>query len=107
MHAAATKRDLRAFATKKDLQTFAVSTDARFTSIEKRLDGCATKDDLNSFATKVDNDLREVEKHLCRHVTIMYGQLLHDFKGIFADRLSQFDDRLVRVERHLGFPTPR
>ncbi|MEK7136660.1 MAG: hypothetical protein AAB853_00075 [Patescibacteria group bacterium] len=32
---------------------------------------------------------------------IIVGQLRHDFKGAFADKLQQHENRIVRVERHL------
>jgi len=33
---------------------------------------------------------------------IVVGQLRHDFKGAFGDKLAQHEDRIVRLERHAG-----
>lgn len=80
------KKDDQTAATKKDLQ-------------ELRLE---TKKDLAELKVGVKRDLREMEGRLVQHFNVVAENLVHDFKGIFKDRLEQHEDRIVRLEQHAG-----
>lgn len=70
---------------------------------------------LKSDVRLVKNDVRIVQKDIQRldkkiddlrlHFDVVAENLIHDFKGIFGDRLSQHEDRLKRLERHTGLVT--
>ena len=54
----------------------------------------------NIPATK--KDLHELEERLKLHFETVAENLLHDFQGIFKDRLEQHEDRLRRLEQYTG-----
>ncbi|OGJ58141.1 hypothetical protein A3H22_00080 [Candidatus Peribacteria bacterium RIFCSPLOWO2_12_FULL_55_15] len=61
------------------------------------------KDD-QAVATK--KDLQAMETRLVQHFNVVAENLVHDFKGIFKDRLEQHEDRIVRLEQHVGLAEP-
>lgn len=77
-------------ATKKDLQAMEKRTKKDLQAVEKRL----------TEATK--KDLQAMETRLVQHFNVVAENLVHDFKGIFKDRLEQHEDRIVRLEQHVG-----
>ncbi|MBI5155640.1 hypothetical protein HZA45_00035 [Candidatus Peregrinibacteria bacterium] len=102
-HKPATKKDLRslATATKKDLQMLSVD-------LRREM---ATKDDLKTVAVALRHEMtrgfREFEKRnqqmMIHQFKVQNEQLVHDFNGIFKDRLEQHNDRITRLENHAGF----
>lgn len=88
MLSSAMPHDDYAAATRKDLRI-----------LEKKM---ATKKDLQELRTEAKKDLREMEERLVQHFNVVAENLVHDFKGIFKDRLEQHEDRIVRLEQHVG-----
>lgn len=87
-HTPATKKDLR------DLEwRIAATIDAQLEQSEGRIDA------------KMSAKLEELESRLTRHFTLVAENLVHDFQGIFKDRLEQHEDRLTRLEQHTGLAT--
>ena len=62
----------------------------------------ATKADLEVLLGHIQQRIDDSEERVKRHVDVRHEQLVHDFKGIFKDRLEQHDDRLTRLERMVG-----
>ena len=58
------------------------------------------KDDQTPATKK---DLRELEDRLKLYFDAANENLVHDFQGIFKDRLEQHEDRLRRLEQRAGF----
>lgn len=80
---------------KKDDHT--VATKADLQAMEKR-----TKKDLQELRLETKKDLQAMETRLVQHFNVVAENLVHDFKGIFKDRLEQHEDRIVLLEQHVG-----
>lgn len=69
----------------------------------------ATKKDIRLLMRQIADYYDKTEKHnaewkqeIIGEFHIVVGQLRHDFKGAFGDKLAQYEDRIVRLERHTG-----
>ncbi len=89
------RKELRRYTTKKDLQN-----ELRAYATKKDL-----QNELRAYATKKDLDamVESLEKNLVHQFRVIAENLTHDYKGIFKDRLEQHEDRLTRLELHVGF----
>jgi hypothetical protein len=72
----------------------------------KRSSPPATKKDLLDLEARMDRRLdrtmQDLKSRLIAHFNVVAENLVHDFKGIFVDRLAQHEDRIVRLERRTG-----
>jgi hypothetical protein len=69
----------------------------------------ATKKDIRllmqqmaAFYEKMERRNEQWKLEIIGEFHIVVGQLRHDFKGAFGDKLAQHEDRIVRLERHTG-----
>ncbi len=100
----ATKKDLEKFATKKDLERFATKEDLERFATKEDLQKCATKEDIHVIHEMMKGmQMQWVSWRQQDHAEskVLYENLLHDFRGIFSDRLSQHDDKLQDHERRI------
>lgn len=52
--------------------------------------------------TKMDAKFEKFAATITQHMNVVAENLVHDFNGIFKDRLEQHEDRIVRLEKHVG-----
>lgn len=91
--------DDKAAATKQDIQLLMLQmTEFRDDVIELR-EGVT---ELRKGMTDSRRENRQWKKDIIGEFHIFTGQLLHDFRGAFGDRVSQHEDRINRLERHTG-----
>lgn len=62
----------------------------------------ATKKDLRELETRMEGGMQDMETRLVDHFNVVAENLVHDFKGVFKDRLEQHENRIHRSERHVG-----
>ena len=72
----------------------------------------ATKADIDRLFVEIRSVREQVvasEQEVKRYADVKHEKLVHDFQGIFKDRLevhkdrlTAHEDRIVRLERHLG-----
>ena len=83
------KKDDQAPATKKDIQLL-MGQIATF------------YDKTESWKEEILEANKQWKQEIIGEFHIVVGQLRHDFKGAFGDKLAQHEDRIVRLERHTG-----
>jgi hypothetical protein len=74
--APATKEDIRLLM--EQMGTYYANTADRFAAVEQRIE------------------------ELHEHFGVVAENIKHDFRGAFADKLDQHEDRIVRLERRAG-----
>lgn len=79
-HAPATKQDICLLM--EQIGKYYQKTEKRFADMEERI-------------TKEAEETR-------RHFDVVAENIKHDFQGAFHDKLEQHDDRIVRLEEHVG-----
>ncbi|MDO8649380.1 MAG: hypothetical protein Q7R81_06390 [Candidatus Peregrinibacteria bacterium] len=87
-HQPATKKDVRLM--QKDMRTTQKDLRKEMKEMEKRI------------TTNMDWKLDTMETRLVQHFNVVAEKLVHDFNGIFKDRLEQHEDRIIRLEQHTG-----
>lgn len=55
--------------------------------------------EMRSLKEQITDQITASEKEVKRHFDVCTEQLVHDFKGIFKDRLEQHEERITRLER--------
>lgn len=106
-NATATKKDLQEMeirvreSTKKDLQELRAETRNDLQATEKKLTQSFSRD-LQATESRLKNDMQAMETRLMQHFNVVAENLVHDFHGVFKDRLEQHEDRIVRLEQHAG-----
>lgn len=83
-------KDDQVTATKNDLKELREELKKDFKELKEK--------DLRDMEKRTKKDLQEMEERLMHHFN-----LVHDFRGVFKDRLEQHEDRIVRLEQHAGF----
>lgn len=79
----ATKEDV------KGIMEYLVRNDGRTSSLEKRMD---------TLEQKMEKDKKEI----IHEFHVVAEDIKHDFKGAFHDKLEQHEDRILRIEQHVG-----
>ncbi len=95
------KKDDKAPATKKDIRLLMRQMAAYYDKTEKRIVESRSSLEEN-LDERIDRRMERWKKEIVGEFHIFAGQLRHDFKGAFADRLQQHDERISRLERHTG-----
>jgi len=89
----AARKDDQSPATKKDLRLLMEQIAAYYDKTEKRID---------EHQISLEKHMLQWKHEIIGEFHIVVGQLRHDFKGAFGDKLAQHEDRIVRLERHTG-----
>lgn len=50
----------------------------------------------------MDAKFEKFAEIITQHMNVVAENLVHDFNGIFKDRLEQHEDRITRLEEHTG-----
>ena len=50
----------------------------------------------------LENHLDDWKREIVHEFKVVAEDLRHDFRGAFQDKLAAHDDRLDRIEKHLG-----
>lgn len=53
---------------------------------------------MNALEQKMERDKKEI----IHEFHIVAEDIKHDFQGAFHDKLEQHDDRILRLEHHVG-----
>jgi hypothetical protein len=65
----------------------------------------ATKADIGALMDQIGKlyDANEGWKEeVMRHFDVVAEQIKHDFNGAFSDKVEQHEERLLRLEEHVG-----
>lgn len=88
--AQATKQDVHLLM--KQVGTHYDKTDQRLRGVERRVD------ELGKRVDELGGNMEQWKDEIIGQFHIITGQLRHDFKGAFADRLQQHEERITRLE---------
>jgi hypothetical protein len=109
----ATKKDMESFATKKDLESFATKKDLESFATKKDLESFATKKDMEAMvheamnhsaelAAEIEQRAIEREEKAQSYFLALAENLKADFRAMHSDKISQREDRIIRLEEHVG-----
>lgn len=61
-----------------------------------------THREMTEWKEEFHGTVRESEDRTKRHFDVVVEDIKHDFQGAFHDKLEQHDDRILRLEHHVG-----
>lgn len=79
-------------ATKKDIQgimEYLGKNEAKIFDVERQVEG-------------VKKQMKEDKEEIKRHFDVVAENLLHDFRGALNDKVQNHENRIVRIEEHVG-----
>ncbi|MSR67769.1 hypothetical protein EXS65_03030 [Candidatus Peribacteria bacterium] len=59
------------------------------------------KSDISQSELKLSSQISDSKSELIRYIDLKHEQLLYDFRGIFADKTSQQNDRIDNHEHRI------
>lgn len=84
-------------ATKGDLQQFIAHIERVIGDLQKNMN-----EQLEDFRDELRGEMQELHTETRRHFDVVAEDIKHDFQGAFHDKLEQHDDRILRLEQHVG-----
>ena len=96
-------QDDQAPATKKDIQDFTHLIMGTLLDMENRMVmKIGVEEAIEASEERMKEEIRTSIQTSERHLLVVFEDLKHDVMGIHTDKISQHEDRIVRLEEHAG-----